>query len=136
MVVEKRLKDFYREEILVKRMDIAYVDLPKYEDDRDNHIQTGKRPCVIVSNDDCNGSSPVITVIPITARDKVFIPTHLYLNDAAARLCGLNRASVVLGEGLTSVSKKRILGKIGTIKNRTILEGIERVMLIQLGMMR
>lgn len=48
----------------IKRGDIVLVDLGIHE----NSIQSGIRPCVIVSNDKANRYSPVFTVVPLTSR--------------------------------------------------------------------
>ena len=46
------------------------------------HINKGFRPVLIVSNDICNETSQVVTVVPLTTADKKFMPTHVvtYVN--------------------------------------------------------
>ena len=40
-------------------------------------LQSGSRPWLVVSNNSCNQSSPVITVVPLTTQNKVTLPTHV-----------------------------------------------------------
>lgn len=40
-------------------------------------LQSGSRPWLVVSNNACNQSSPVITVVPLTTQNKVTLPTHV-----------------------------------------------------------
>ena len=42
-----------------------------------NHIQAGVRPVVVVSNDDCNQHSGVVTVVPFTTRIKSPYPQQV-----------------------------------------------------------
>lgn len=128
--------DMYYRLSPVEKYVVAWFDLPEYNDERDQYIQTGVRPCVIVSNDFCNRSKgDVITVVPITtSTTKVPLPTHYYIDDAEARKIGLKRASTVLGEGITSISKRRMLGTVGYIRDVEVRKAIDRTMAIQLGL--
>lgn len=40
-------------------------------------LQSGSRPWLVVSNNACNQSSPVITIVPLTTQNKVTLPTHV-----------------------------------------------------------
>lgn len=46
------------------------------------HVNKGFRPVLIVSNNICNKTSPVITAVPLTTADKKYLPTHVitYVN--------------------------------------------------------
>ena len=46
------------------------------------HVNKGFRPVLVVSNDICNETSHVVTVVPLTTADKKFMPTHVatYVN--------------------------------------------------------
>ena len=46
----------------IKRGDIIIADLGQHE----TSIQSGIRPCVVMSNNMANRHSPVITVVPLT----------------------------------------------------------------------
>lgn len=62
----------------IKRGDIIIADLGQHE----TSIQSGIRPCVVMSNDMANKHSPVITVVPLTSKihKKEYLPTHVFLN--------------------------------------------------------
>lgn len=48
----------------IKRGDIIIADLGQHE----TSIQSGIRPCVVMSNNMANKHSPVITVVPLTSK--------------------------------------------------------------------
>ena len=58
----------------IKRGMVVIVNLPVQ---KENSIQGGERPCVIVSNNRGNRYSPNVTIIPLTSRDKKVLPTHV-----------------------------------------------------------
>lgn len=61
-------------EKLVYRGQIYYAILP----DKGESTQIGARPVIIVSNNIGNEHSPVVTVVPITTREKHSLPTHFH----------------------------------------------------------
>lgn len=65
-----------------KRGQVWYVN-----DNRKNigSIQGKSRPYLVVSNDKCNTSSPVIHMAPITTQDKTDLPTHVTIYDPYRR---------------------------------------------------
>ena len=52
----------------MRRFEIWMANLPKH--DEESHVQRGRRPVVIVSNDIINDTSTVVTVVPITSKMK------------------------------------------------------------------
>lgn len=60
---------------MCRRGDIYNVDFGKNTESRK---QYGIRPALVVSNNQANQYSPVITVVPLTSRiyKKRFLPTH------------------------------------------------------------
>ena len=89
----------------IKRGDIIIADLGQHE----TSVQSGIRPCVVMSNNMANKHSPVITVVPLTSkiRKKQYLPTHVFLN--GYRNTGLDRHSLALCEQITSVAYSDIL---------------------------
>lgn len=71
---------------MCKRGDVYYVD---FGQNTDSCVQCGIRPALVVSNNRANASSPVITVIPLTARTykRRSIPTHVLVPKAPAADC-------------------------------------------------
>lgn len=118
----------------IVKYQVAWFDLPAYEDERDEYIQTGIHPCIVVSNNGCNRSKgDVITVIPVTSSmTKASLPTHYLIDEAAARRIGLKKASIVQAEGITSISKRRMLSEIGVIKDYEVRKHVDAVMLTHL----
>ena len=96
-------------------------------------MQAGIKPCVVVSNNSCNKHSPVITVLPITSRQKKDLPTHRVFDKLEREKIGLSRESTLLGESIRSVGKDLILGKIGNLNNTAKRKAISALK-VQLGM--
>ena len=98
--------DYQREvkEIKVRRGDIYYIN-GLYACGSE---QMGNRPAVVVSNDNCNASSPVIEIVYLTAKlRKNHLPTHVEVNS--------EKRSIALCEQIHSVSKSRLGRYIGRI---------------------
>lgn len=81
----------------IKRGEIIYCDLGSTV----GSVQSGIRPCVVVSNDKGNLHSNIYTVVPLTSRHKTYLPTHVGLSSGSTALC----------EQTTTISEKQILRK-------------------------
>ncbi|MCD6255023.1 MAG: type II toxin-antitoxin system PemK/MazF family toxin, partial [Deltaproteobacteria bacterium] len=87
------------------------------------HEVKKKRPALIISNDIHNQYSPLVTVAPLSSNvDRVF-PFEVYIPKGIANL---DKDSKVMIIQLRSVDKKRLLDKIGTIKDEKILNKIDK----------
>ena len=77
---------------MCKRGDIYYVDFGE----KDGSKQGGVRPALVVSNNKANKHSPVVTVVPLSARvwKKKYLPTHVQIPKGS----GLNKPSMALAE--------------------------------------
>lgn len=102
----------------IKRGDIIIVDLGQHE----TSVQSGIRPCVVMSNDLANRHSPVITVVPLTSkiRKKQYLPTHVFLN--SYKNTGLGCHSLALCEQITSVAFSDVLEVAGRVSGRKLAE--------------
>lgn len=59
----------------IMRGDIVYVNLGQHPK---SSVQSGVRPCIVVSNDRNNKCSTVVNVCPFSSKqDKRFIPVHV-----------------------------------------------------------
>lgn len=58
----------------MKRGDVYWYGV---KNDDVKHINKGRRPVLIVSNDKCNNNSPSVHAVPFTASIKKFLPTHV-----------------------------------------------------------
>lgn len=96
----------------------------------DGSIQGKSRPYLIVSNDACNESSPVITVVPFTSKDKKYLPTHVYVN-----LYG--HKQTILCEQVRAFNKKNLESNGSYFISKMpdyIMKKVDRCLAIQLGL--
>lgn len=113
----------------IKRGDIVIADLGQHE----TSIQSGIRPCVVISNNMANRYSPVITVVPFTSKiqKKQYLPTHVFLH--AYHNMGLNCKSLALCEQITSVAFSDILEVAGRVSEGK-MEEIGQAVKVQCGL--
>lgn len=85
----------------VKKGEVFWADLGENE----GHVQSGRRPVLVLGNDTANRFSGVVTVLPISARiEKLHaIPTHVKLNSV------LKTDSIVLPEQIRTISKEQLV---------------------------
>ena len=72
--------------------------------------QHGTRPVVVVQNDKGNLYSTTTIVVPITSRDKHYLPTHVVLSTNI-----FEKQSMALAEQVMTVSKDRLTRYIGAL---------------------
>lgn len=104
----------------IKRGEMVYA----YLGEKYDHIISGYRPCVVISSDEGNRSSPNVTVVPMTR-------TEMRQSTQAEVMCRVK--STVLCESIQTVSKKRIKSRIGRCTDAEMRE-IEKALRIALGM--
>lgn len=83
------------------------------------------RPVVIVSNETCNEHSPVVTVLPITSKDKKPLPTHVPVPTTQELVHG-----VIMAEQITTTSKMRLINYVGEVDEKT-LRAIDNAICVQ-----
>ena len=106
-----------------KKYDVVLVDFGR---DLVNGEQAGIRPAIIVQNNLGNSYSQTTIVMPVTSKiKKLNQPTHTLLANSEDN--GLSEDSMVLGECMRQISKKRIIKYIGTVYNIEDRENIRRV---------
>ena len=95
-----------------RRGDIYFVNFGR---DTESNLQCGIRSALVVSNNRANENSPVITVIPLTARTykKPHFPTHVLIPKTFGT--GLARNSMALAEQVSTIDKSCLMEKTGTI---------------------
>lgn len=114
----------------MKQYDIFWTDIPAPEPGQETYITYGKRPAVIVSNDENNSHSNAVTILPITSNlSKKPMPTHVFIKGQ-----GLTYPGIILAEEIITLDKSRILEKIGTITKEWDKLHIQHAMQVQLGM--
>ena len=85
--------------------------------------QGGIRPSIVLSNEKCNIYSPVITVAPLTGQIKKALSVHVLVDSNAKN--GLREKSVVLLEQIRVIDKTRIVKKLGTIDDSSLVNKIK-----------
>lgn len=83
------------------------------------------RPVVIVSNETCNELSPVVTVLPITSKDKKPLPTHVPVPATTDVIHG-----IIMAEQITTTSKMRLMNYVGEVDEKT-LRAIDTAICVQ-----
>lgn len=105
--------------IELKLFDVVYVNLNKGIGSE----QSGIRPCVVIQNDIGNKYSPTVLIIPLTTSlKKTHQPTHCIIYPNGSN--GLIKKSMLLAEALTSVSKDRIINKVGMVCETDVQKSI------------
>lgn len=89
------------------------------------HIQSGRRPAVVVSNNWCNKSSGVITICPLTTRATVAYPQQ-------APVVFAGKISVVLADQITTVPKSEITEVVGHLQPYQMAQ-VDTAVQVQLG---
>lgn len=114
----------------IKRGDLIYVDLGQHPN---SSIQSGKRPCVVISCNKCNVHAPTITICPLSTKcEKRFIKTHVEIS--VKDVDGyLSRKSIVFVEQVCTIDKRKIDSKIGHLKETSkVLRQIEQAICVHL----
>ncbi len=112
-----------------QRGEIYLVDLGENIDSE----QRGVRPALIISNNVGNKNSSIVTIIPLTTKNKC-LPVHVNISSRY----GLKNDSCALAEHIRSISKRRFLGNgkpalLGRLGTKKMLE-VETAIRIELGM--
>jgi mRNA interferase MazF len=90
--------------------DIHWVDLPV----ANGREQRGRRPAVVLQDDDYGGDLPVVLVVPLTtARATMRFAGTTLIRPTAAN--GLRQASVALVFQIRAIDRRRIRERIGTV---------------------
>ena len=97
----------------------------------DSHVQCGDRPVIIISNDEINEISSVVSVVPLTTKIKqLWMKSHVPLNGH-----GLRYPSMVLVEQVTTIDKRQLRFRIGQISTKNDVVEIKKALLNHMGLM-
>jgi len=112
--------------MVCKRGELYMARLSADEDG--GSLQEGIRPILIISNDQCNKYSPVVTIVPLTNKlRKNPLPTHVLVEGF-----GLKSKSLVLAGQIISINKSRLERYIGSIRKTEYETKINKALKIQL----
>jgi mRNA interferase MazF len=105
------------------RGEIWFVNL----DPTKGREQAGKRPALVLSVDQFNhGPAELVVIIPITSKANG-IPLHVAVAPPEG---GLIQPSFIKCEDVRSVSKERLLNKLGIVTTQTMAAVEERIRLL------
>lgn len=111
----------------IRYMDIWKVNLPL---DPETHVQGGQRPALIVSNDDVNAYSGVVTIVPITkSMKRKAVPCNIPLVGFGLRL-----SSLALCEQVQTIDKRQLCHKIGTVNDPVKVVELKRALIAQMNL--
>lgn len=79
-----------------------------------------RRPAIVLQNDLANHSSPTVTIVPLSTRVGRVYPFQVLI---PASTSGLDRDGKALCEQVRTVSKTRLLNKVGGLSN-SVMEAI------------
>lgn len=112
----------------ILRNSIALVDLGT----RDGHLQSGIRPCLIVSCNKANKYSPVYTIIPgTTSKNKKRLPVHFKVrkNDVRGYL---GKTTTFLTEQMCTINDEQVIRKLGELESVDRIKAANRAIIMQL----
>ena len=95
--------------------------------------QSKTRPVLIISDDDINAILPVINCLPITSykQGRKIYPNEVFLQKEQSNL---DKDSIVLCYQIRTIDKKRLIKKIGEIKDDDVKNEIIDSLSFQLGL--
>lgn len=99
-----------------RRGDVLLIDLGQ---EGKGSEQRGRRPCVVISNNVGNSFSTVLTVLNVTSKAKTVIPTHIKIEKSAENGLTCDN-SLVLAEQVRTISKERVIRKLGSLSGEDI----------------
>ncbi|NOZ79120.1 MAG: type II toxin-antitoxin system PemK/MazF family toxin [Acidobacteria bacterium] len=93
--------------------------------------QAGRRPVIVVSRESANVVLPVVTAVPLTTRKE---GRRIYPNEAMipGGVGGISHESVAMAHQVRTVSKKRLVRRLGRIDDGSLREAIREALRIQL----
>ena len=118
------------QELDIKRGDILWIDLIGQAG---SSLQSGRRPCVCVSTDRANRTSPNINILPGTSKmNKADFPVHMTVHPNEIEGY-IGKDTIFLAEQIATVPKGNIVMKAGHIPmGSTAIREINRILKRQL----
>jgi len=114
----------------VKRWDLFWVDLEPHVGSEQGGEQ---RPAIVVSNDGVNASLDVVTVLPatkLTGKKRKVYPFEVVL---PVGFITPEHESIIMPQQIRTISKMRLLEKIGQLNDPAQQRAIENRLLEHLG---
>ncbi len=83
--------------------------------------QRGRRPVLIVSNEEFNQAVPNVTVLPLTSTQRRLYPSEMLLPKGAA---GQPLDSIILAHQIRTISRRRIGRRFGHLEDPSLRESV------------
>ena len=95
--------------------------------------QKGKRPVLVVSDEDFNQFMPVVTILPLTSLKK---GRRIYPNEVLIPkgIAGITADSLILAHQIRTISKDRLTQFLGPVKDPELQRAIGQAMRIHLNL--
>lgn len=103
--------------IEIKRMQIWIADLEKHPK---KCIENGVRPVLVLSNNEANENSPIITAAPISSKiNRPYLPGHviIFRYEVFSASKRKFRTGTILLEQITTIDKNQLISYIGYVKS-------------------
>ena len=113
----------------VRRWEVYWVDL---EPSVGSEQAGERRPAVVVSNDGFNHHFDIVTVVPMTKREgkkRRAYPFEVLAPD----LAGTGHESILMPQQVRTISKRRLLERVGELQDKAIRIDLENRLLEHLG---
>jgi len=76
--------------------------------------QRGRRPVLVVSNEEFNQAMPNVTVLPLTSTQRRLYPSEILLPEGSV---GQHHTSIVMAHQIRTISKQRLGSMIGRLED-------------------
>ena len=93
--------------------------------------QRGRRPVLIVSNDEFNESMPNVTVLPLTSTERRLYPSEVFIPAGTA---GQPRDSIIMAHQVRTISKQRVSRKLGHLDDPDLRQQVCDALVEHLGL--
>lgn len=109
----------------VSRWEVYWVDL-------EPRVGGERRPAVVVSNDGFNPHFDVVTIVPLTKREGKKRKVYAF-EVLAPDLVGTGYESIIMPQQVRTISKLRLLERIGVLSDDRLRDQIESRLMEHLG---
>lgn len=128
----------WKEEYLYPQVERGEIYVCDFGDSVDSELH-GKRYAIIIQNDKGNEFSPTTIVIPCTTRRKRDLPVHCRFklskeNMEVSNYTMSQKNNIALAEGIRTISKKRLIERIGKMSDEFMEENIDPIIKCSLGL--
>jgi mRNA interferase MazF len=95
--------------------------------------QKGKRPVLVVSDEDFNQVMPVVTILPITSlkKGRRIYPNEVLIPKGTG---GLTADSIILAHQIRTISKTRLSKSLGAVRDPRFQKAIDEALRVHLNL--